>query len=552
MGERRDSPVPAGQRAVQAGASARLQLLPIRRVDAENGTLATQLDVIFSAQNKVSLPAALSAIGMIQFVGDGFDAANSAIIVVLLAGLALIHFLSRRRNLEPAHQLARTYQFMALTALQSLCWSFVVVRIAAGADAGVLIMIPCFLVALTALGGLTYAAIPLVSLIYIATICVATEISLVIAADGLPWLFHVLLIVFGVVLMDSILSQAALLRASSARASALLAAERARADAEAERAQLEARQAAERARLDEERVQAANQALSERARMESARKEEMTSLAVHFESSVLSISTAFAAAIEELEGSSAALAAFASQTGNEASIVSGRATATAAIVGEVATSAAELGAAVGDMDRRIAAQSAHNATAAQSTQDAEAAMRALVEDARNVGSIVSAIAGFAGQTNLLALNATIEAARAGESGRGFAVVASEVKALADQVQNATSDINSKLGAIESGIARAAACLNRVAADVSGVGNIATEVAAGIAQQRTAVHQIDRNAQVAAVDVSAVEQSIAVVATVAHEADALTQRVNTAAASLAKHADHLRTATEDFLTRLNAA
>ena len=84
---------------------------------------------------------------------------------------------------------------------------------------------------------------------------------------------------------------------------------------------------------------------------------------------------------------------------------------------------------------------------------------------QEIGDILNIISGISSQTNLLALNASIEAARVGEEGRGFAVVAGEVRKLAEQSEQATSQVGVLIQEIQAGIKQAVQAMEQGTSEV---------------------------------------------------------------------------------------
>ena len=113
----------------------------------------------------------------------------------------------------------------------------------------------------------------------------------------------------------------------------------------------------------------------------------------------------------------------------------------------------------------------------------------LDEQTSQISSIVSVIREVADQTNLLALNAAIEAARAGEQGRGFAVVADEVRKLAERTANATGEISTMIGAIQSSAHMAVERMGGVVAEANTGAQLANDAAQSIDSIREGAEQV---------------------------------------------------------------
>lgn len=143
------------------------------------------------------------------------------------------------------------------------------------------------------------------------------------------------------------------------------------------------------------------------------------------------------------------------------------------------------------------------------------------EESQNIGRVIDVINGIAEQTNLLALNATIEAARAGEHGRGFAVVADEARVLSQRTEQATVEIETMIGSLQSSSSAAFAAMEQgssqseaAAESAHSTVNMLTEVIVGIKQtseMNTAMAQAaeDQSSSVAAIfdNMSAIDSSV---------------------------------------------
>ncbi len=130
-------------------------------------------------------------------------------------------------------------------------------------------------------------------------------------------------------------------------------------------------------------------------------------------------------------------------------------------------------------------------------ESASEMMDGLSNSAKEINNVIEVITEIAEQTKLLALNATIEAARAGDAGKGFAVVANEVKDLAQQTNNATGEIRSKIEAMQDSTHNVVEKIKNISVTINNVNEMVAMIATAVEEQNVTTRDIAQNITLAA-------------------------------------------------------
>jgi methyl-accepting chemotaxis protein len=287
-------------------------------------------------------------------------------------------------------------------------------------------------------------------------------------------------------------------------------------------------------------------------RVAAERRAAMEGVASDFERSVNSIVRSVSAAAAGMQTTAQSMTATASDASTRAARVGAASERSSGDVGTVASAAEELSSSVSEITRQVTQSTKIASQAVHDAERTNATVQMLSSGALKIGEVVQLIHSIAAQTNLLALNATIEAARAGESGRGFAVVASEVKALASQTAKATEEISAQVAAMQASTSEAVTSIGGITETIARMSEITVAISGAVEQQGAATREIARNIQSVAEGASEISAHIGGVSTAAAATGTAASDVLANARDLDTQSGMLRTAVDEFLTKVRAA
>jgi len=302
---------------------------------------------------------------------------------------------------------------------------------------------------------------------------------------------------------------------------------------------------AAQARAQAERIEADHLAKQER---DAARR----NLASDFELRVGHIVQAVAVAAGEMQAISTSMSSSSKETARQAAAAATASTQASHSVGTVASATEELTASIGEIGKQVTRSAEIAEKAADEARRTNVVVEGLASGTQKIGEVVTLIQSIASQTNLLALNATIEAARAGEHGRGFAVVASEVKALANQTAKATEEISAQIQDIQTATGEAVSAIGAFVGTIIEINAISSAIASAVEQQSGATREIAGNVQLAAAGTGDVKENILGVKQAANEAGIAAAKLEEASTGLSSQSEQLKIELDGFLGSIRAA
>lgn len=297
--------------------------------------------------------------------------------------------------------------------------------------------------------------------------------------------------------------------------------------------------------------------LEERQRAEQqhaieARKAEMNALAADFETSVKLIAARLSQTAKTMTASSVELAKSAAETRDQSAEMGQMIDVTSGSVQAVAGAAQGISHALQEVAAQVTQASEFVKFTAAETHRVGDEMGQLVKAVQDITSAVDVIQDIASGTNLLALNATIEAARAGEAGRGFGVVATEVKALAAQTERATSEISTRIAAVNSSCSTVARSIDSIIKAIGDVEALSQAISGSVNEQATGTVEIAAGAAAARNSVEQVAEMLTRLRNAANQTDETSKMAEAEMHGLLRDADTVNQKVDRFLASVREA